>query len=202
VDILYTLRLNYLRSDPMNYTAKLLLNSLYGRFGMDDKFPEIKIFSSKKSFNDFTINLSGDILETIPLGQNRILVKYLSDVLETRTMLYGNLETHNVSVAIAAAITAYARIHMSQFKNNPNFKLYYTDTDSAYLDRPLPDHLVSSTELGKFKLESVIDKAIFLSPKVYFLKTEEGKTIFKVKGLKHNVVLTFEDFNNLLFKES
>jgi len=29
-------------------------------------------------------------------------------------MLYDNLETHNI--VIVAAITAYARIHMSQFK--------------------------------------------------------------------------------------
>jgi len=25
------------------------------------------------------------------------------------------------------------------FKNNPDFNLYYTDTDSAYTDKPLPD---------------------------------------------------------------
>jgi DNA polymerase family B len=38
VDNIYILRLNYPKSDPMNYIAKLLLNSLYGRFGMDDNF--------------------------------------------------------------------------------------------------------------------------------------------------------------------
>lgn len=27
---------------------------------------------------------------------------------------------------LASAITAYARIHMTQFKNNPNYKLYYS----------------------------------------------------------------------------
>jgi len=36
VDNLYELRLKYNKSDPLNFTAKLLLNSLYGRFGMDD----------------------------------------------------------------------------------------------------------------------------------------------------------------------
>jgi hypothetical protein len=93
-------------------------------------------------------------------------------------MLYTNLETHNVNVAIASAITAYARIHMSQFKNNPNFNLYYSDTDSIYIDKPLPPEFISSTELGKLKLENVLNDAIFLAPKVYYLETIEGKKIF------------------------
>jgi hypothetical protein len=34
----------------MNLIAKLLLNSLYGRFGMDDNFLEIRIFDDIKEF--------------------------------------------------------------------------------------------------------------------------------------------------------
>jgi spore cortex formation protein SpoVR/YcgB (stage V sporulation) len=100
------------------------------------------------------------------LGE-KILVQHRSELQDQKTMLYGYLETHNVNIAIAAAITAYARMHMSQFKNNPNFKLYYTDTDSAYIDRALPDYMVSNTELGKLKLENICNKAIFLAPKFY-----------------------------------
>jgi len=109
---------------------------------------------------------------------------------------------HNVSIGIAAAITAYSRIHMSQFKNNPDFNFYYSDTDSVYIDRPLPEHLVNSKVLGKMKLENVLDKAIFLAPKMYYLETEDGKIIYKVKGLSHDIELTRNDFDNLLFKES
>jgi hypothetical protein len=42
---------------------------------------------------------------------------------------------------------------MTQFKNDPNIKLFYTDTDSAYTNKPLPDYLVSKTEIGKLKHE-------------------------------------------------
>ena len=91
---------------------------------------------------------------------------------------------------------------MSQFKNNPDFNLYYSDTDSAYIDKPLSADLVSDTELGKMKLENICKEAIFLSPKVYCLLKEEGKIIYKVKGLSHNVELTMDDFENLLNKES
>jgi hypothetical protein len=137
----------------------------------------------------------------IELG-DKILVKFRSKDKDKRTELYGNLETHNVSISIAAAITAYARIHMSQFKNNPDFILYYTDTDSIYTNKPLPDHMISNTILGKMKLENILKKAIFLAPKMYYLETVDGKIVYKIKGLKHEVELNSNDFESLLFKQS
>jgi hypothetical protein len=35
-----------------------------------------------------------------------------------------------ISIPISVVITAYARIHMSYFKNLPVYILYYSDTDS------------------------------------------------------------------------
>lgn len=52
------------------------------------------------------------------------------------------------------------------------------------------------------KLENIIGKAIFLSPKVYDLITENNNHIYKVKGLNHDIKLTLNDFEKLLFKES
>jgi len=43
VDFLFSMRRNYPSTDPRNYIAKILMNSLYGRFGMDDNFNKIKI---------------------------------------------------------------------------------------------------------------------------------------------------------------
>jgi DNA polymerase elongation subunit (family B) len=198
---LYQLRLNYPKTDPLNYIAKLLMNSLYGRFGMIDLFPDITIFDNKKSYLDFINQHSDDIIDEIELGE-KVLIKHRSDLKDQQNILYGNLETHNTNIAIASAITAYARIHMSQFKNNSEFKLYYSDTDSAYFDKALPDYLVNNKILGKMKLEHIINKAIFLAPKVYYLETENGKVIYKVKGLSHDIELTFDDFKTLLNKES
>jgi len=201
VDALYKFRLKYPKTNPLNYCAKLILNGLYGKFGMIDIFPDISIFKDLKSYLTFEKDHSDDIIDIIDLGPN-VLVKHRSDEKDQQTMLYGNLETHNVNIAIAAAITAYARIHMSQFKNNPDFNLYYSDTDSIYIDKPLSKDLVSSNELGKMKLENTLDKTVFLSPKVYFLLTKDGKIIYKVKGLSHDIDLTLDDFLNLLEKET
>jgi uncharacterized protein YuzE len=160
---------------------------------MEDSFPDITVFNDFKTFKVFYDEHNDDIIDFIELG-DKVLVKYRSELLDQQTMLYGNLETHNTSIAIASSITAYARIHMSQFKNNPDFILYYTDTDSAYINKPLPKHLVNSKTLGKMKLEKIINKAIFLAPNVYYLETIDGKVIYKVKGLKHGVELKFKYF--------
>jgi len=96
---------------------------------------------------------------------------------------------------------------MSQFKNNPNLpNLYYTDTDSTYFDGPLPDHLVSSTDLGKMKLEGIFDKALFLAPKLYALEnTKNGESIIKIKGLTKESIqknnITIDLLENLLEKD-
>jgi len=129
-----------------------------------------------------------------------MLVKHRAKSKDVNTLLDNASETHNI--AIASAITAYARIHMSQFKNNSDYNLYYTDTDSIYIDKPLDDSLVNNKLLSKLKLENIINKGIFLAPKVYYLETEDGKVIYKVKGLSHNINLTQNDFTNLLYKDT
>lgn len=75
--------------------------------------------------------------------------------------IYNEDGTHNVSISIAAAITAYARVHMSKFKNNPKINLYYTDTDSVYTDSKLDENLLSETILGKLKLSNTCKKLYF-----------------------------------------
>jgi hypothetical protein len=51
VEALYKFRLNYPKTDPMNYIAKLFLNSLYGKFGMRDDFEKIKLISDTEFSN-------------------------------------------------------------------------------------------------------------------------------------------------------
>jgi hypothetical protein len=91
---------------------------------------------------------------------------------------------------------------MSQFKNNKNINLYYTDTDSIYTDSKIDPIHIDDKVLGKLKLENICTKAIFLAPKMYFLKTIDGKIITKTKGLKHEIELTEREFGKLLIKNT
>jgi hypothetical protein len=195
VDYLYNLRSQYDKSDPMNFIAKILLNSLYGRFGMNDNFENIDIIH-KVFYSDFENKFIDQITNKIEID-DYIMVFYNSS-----ENLNEDKEEHNISVGIAAAITAYSRIHMTQFKNNPSINLYYTDTDSIYTDSNLDEQLLNNKLLGKLKLENVCKKAIFLGPKLYALLTENGQFIHKVKGLNHDVSLEFKDFKNLLIKDT
>lgn len=87
---------------------------------------------------------------------------------------------------MAAAVTACARIHMYPYISRPD--CYYTDTDSVVLGSPLPEGDISSTVLGKFKLEYIVKKGIFLAPKSYSILTQEEKSIIKHKGLAKSLV--------------
>jgi len=185
IDKLYNLRLTYPKSDPMNLIAKLLLNSLYGRFGMNDSFTYSQIIN-KKDYPNFEKQegFKDSIQDLVKLGSN-YLVQLKNPKVEIGTDLDNGFITHNVNISIASVVTAYTRIHMSQFKNNPLFpNLYYTDTDSVYFDGPLPDHFISPTELGALKLEGIYDQGIFLAPKVYALAGGEIKELLRNKLLR------------------
>jgi hypothetical protein len=166
------------------------MNSLYGRFGMNDNFDNIEVIH-KDYYPDFENKFINQITDKIELDDH-ILVFYISPE-EIR-------KDHKTSVGIAAAITAYSRIHMSLFKNNVKIRLFYTDTDSIYTDSDIDESFINSKTLGKLKLEYICKRAVFLAAKLYCLETDTGKFITKVKGLKDTTTLNFMDFKNLLIK--
>jgi hypothetical protein len=57
------------------------------------------------------------IKDIIDLGDN-YLIELKNPQVKLKTFLENGSEVHNVNISIASAVTAYARIYMSQFKNN------------------------------------------------------------------------------------
>jgi len=207
INDLYNIRLNYPKTDPMNLIAKLLLNSLYGRFGMDDNFTFIEIINKKDYINfekqDGAIE---SIIDIIEIGNN-YMIPVKSPITKLKTDIDNASETHNVNIAIASAVSAYARIHMSPFKNNNTLgNLYYSDTDSAYFDKPLPDSMIDPKRLGALKLEGVYSKGIFLATKVYCLLDNNNNNIeIKIKGVNKKAIIdnniNINLFESLLHKD-
>jgi hypothetical protein len=181
------MRKEYKKSHPMNLIAKLLMNSLYGKFGMKLEMKRVDIHTCEteeqlKDFTDLVSRYGESILDYVKIGNNYIIVRdSYADIkyIESEDLFHGV----DVNIALASAITAYSRIYMS-LKNNPNFNLYYSDTDSIIIDKELPSEFVGD-ELNQLKLEYEINKAVFLAPKVYGLETIDGKEIIKVKGLSN-----------------
>ena len=177
--------------NSINYTiAKLLLNSLYGRFAMSPSLLNHKILEDEsKDYIDFIKLVKIENIEAeVKLGK-KLLVSYT----DSNNINNSNL---NINIAIGLATSSYARIHMSQFKNNPNFNLYYTDTDSIFTDQPLPSHLVDDKKLGFMKLEYTLTDFVAIAPKVYGGVKVNGDSFTKVKGFKNSV--SFDQLKYLL----
>ena len=146
-------------------------------------------FMLEKEFKDLSQN--HEIVDFLDLEENGLFVSYTDDTLLDKD--------HKVSIGIASAVTSYARIYMTQFKNNSNYKLYYTDTDSLFISGLLSKELIGN-ELGKFKLEYVFKEAVFLGPKLYAGVTIDDQYICKVKGYKYPKSIPFTELKKLLNK--
>lgn len=166
------------KGSPNYMISKLLMNSLYGRFAMSNNMVNHEIVK-KSGINDFISKIGlGNVITKLDIGDKTMFCYNLSFV-----------RTPKINMGIAAAISANGRVHMSQFKNNPDYILYYSDTDSAFINKPLPPHLVDNKKLGFMKLEQVLTKLVALGPKVYGGIDLDGNQFTKAKGLKTPVSL-------------
>jgi len=207
VNKMYNLRLQYSKEHPMNLIAKLLMNSLYGKFGM-------KLETTVLDMYDTTCETQNELLHDMLEAYGETLSDYIKidnhyitlrhsmanyKYNEDEDMYHGI----DVNIAIASAVTGGARMWMSILKNSTNFKLYYSDTDSVVVNKPLPDVMVGDA-LGQLKLEHAVSKAVFLAPKVYALITDKGQEIIKVKGLTEGALseVHINDLEQLLIQDS
>jgi len=201
VDTLYNFRLTFDKNDPRNFICKILLNSLYGKFGMSPILMSYSIWedSEYESLADAEyddIQHIGDVTVIGREGTKNLLSSY--KYCQDKKINFPILQ---ISTPIAIFTTAYARIHMGDLKIKYKNNLYYSDTDSLILDCELPESLVGK-ELGLSKLECRVKEGIFLAPKTYYLDVGLPKPIIKVKGLKNTDHLTLDNFKSLLNKDS
>jgi hypothetical protein len=151
--------------------AKLMLKSLYGKFGQKDIDNRIRIVSSEEAQK---LEKSNHISYFAEINAEKVLIKYSSKLNEKLRRIYSKedkliqLETNFKkergvvsAVQISCAIAAYARLSINPFKNLNSNRLYYSDTDSLILEKKLSDKIVGN-ELGQWKLEAVIEKGYLL----------------------------------------
>lgn len=205
VDRMFNLRSEYDKTHPMNLIAKLLLNSLYGKFGMKIENTMVEIFNlnteaGKLALKNLLDTAPNSVKDFIEFDSNKYLFvrNTLADLLNE-----DNYHGSDVNIAIASTISAGARIFMSAFKNNPLYNLFYSDTDSIVIDKLLNPRLVG-TALGLLKLEHTITRAVFLAPKVYGFVDTDGNETIKIKGITEDVTsnIHINDLELLLIKDS
>lgn len=170
-DIIYNKYVDYFnkiksttpKDNPMYLISKLLMNGLFGKTGQDYRFNESRLVN-----NDTLLNLIQN--KTIEIISNTIIDEDLNFIVLFDKEKYSNNSaipsSFNGCIAHASEITSAARVEMSlviKYLIDNDYTIYYMDTDSFFIDKPLPDHLVSNTELGKYKLEHIYKEAIFLA---------------------------------------
>lgn len=193
-------------------TAKLLLNSLYGRLGMNPQLDIAKVVSSEEAVN---ISSKFQVKEQYSLTNKLEFIRYTNQPIQGFEQLYGSEELINFnlsndskiksveqSLPCAIAITAYSRMFLFEtiYKMvDLGATIYYADTDSLVINNELPEELVG-LDIGQFKLENKIKEGYFIAPKLYAIETFDNGKIVKAKSIGSN--LKYFEFKALLAGKS
>ena len=176
VTFFYNKRLEYKRdgNDAFAYMCKLLLNSLYGKFGQrNDEYTIIAegVDQPDGTHQEFDIDTKTWVTYRIING--------------TVEMATGKKEGFNSFVAIAAHITADARMQLWEYitKAGPN-NTFYVDTDSLFVGTlgysNLAPHIESGT-LGALGLKGEADRL-----EIRGLKDYSFGEVDTIKGIRND----------------
>jgi len=181
INLLYKIKCNTDSSDSLYYIAKLLMNALYGRFGLNPEARECVIVSHEES--EKILAEERNVL-TVPLLSGKVLVSY--------DQKDEDINISDISIPVSSAIAAYSRIEMSKYIRKYDENLYYIDTDGIKVNCKLDSSEIDSKELGKMKYEFTFKEAVFPGLKVYggiLLKAYKKflDWMVKVKGLKVDI---------------
>lgn len=199
---------------------KSIMNSLYGRFGMDiykndclwtenqdqiDILEDISDVKNDEFYENnhlFTYKINPELYESVL--KTEISIERRSKMIkEYNHQLFKNEDCISC-IQLASAISAYSRMKLvndiTNHIKNKNAIVYYYDTDSIITNIKLNDEWIDEKEIGKYKLEYEFNKGIFIAPKIYFIK--KNVNIIKFKGLKkyETQKYTYEMFKKFLEK--
>lgn len=176
VSFFYSKRLEFRDSGNTEfaYMTKILLNSLYGKFGQNGRI-----------YQDIGVAPDGEIDAWDEIdgetGEVRKYRKFGGRIQEFKR----ESESYNSHPSIAAHIAADARMLLWDFILRAGYKnLRYCDTDSMLVAQGGFDNLeaeIDDRKIGRLKLVKVVDYAILNGPKDYHI----GE-IRKIKGIKSN----------------
>lgn len=136
--------------DGLSFVVKLLLNSLYGKFGQKPERRKVVLWD-----------------ENLPKGAEPVdgtpdsFVWYINE----------DVEACYIMPQIAAHVTALARVRLYKYMLLAGKDLAYCDTDSIITSALIPN----STKLGELKDEypGITFEGEFLAPKLYMLKASK-----------------------------
>ena len=178
VNDFYNLRMSYREAGNKGFEAicKLLINSLYGKFGQTgieqrvigksnpDEIWHMPVINAQTGKRSYQTSLGGVIFEEFHEG-----------------------ESHHAIPAIAAHVTADARLYLFSLIQKAGFEnVFYCDTDSLIINRMGYYNLESEIQpdvLGKLKIETQSNWLRVNAPKDYEMSERK-----KIKGIRNNAI--------------
>ena len=174
-----------IKNPGMKLIAKILLNSLWGKFGQKDDLATTEYYTDPdKWFRLLAKHITGEIMlknETM-IDENTIYVQYVSK--DTKT---SSLNTTNL--ALAAFVTAQARLRLYSELYKLGTRAIYCDTDSIIFHYDKDKYNIPEGDmLGEWEPEtdSPIIEVLALAPKSYAYKCLDGSGDIKCKGITLN----------------
>ncbi len=148
--------------------AKLLMNSLYGKFAQ-------RVREYKPIEQPAPVDYGTEIF-TDAKTKERYTVIYING----KAYLLEKTETlfRDAMVSVSSHVTAYARMYLWELiKRAGRENVYYTDTDSLIVNKDGYERLkyYIGDELGMLKLEGVADRLVINAPKDYVFGDEVKK---------------------------
>lgn len=179
--------------------GKLIINSLYGSFGLKEDETFTKLIYSEKEFLDILENLNTkSFLKT----NNCYLVEIIKDKQSQRLInkqdRNWNSEFSERNVGYASIITSKARIKLYKALMctiEYGGRLLYTDTDSIFAA-----FKKANSNIGEIIWEELYEDACFILPKFYMLKKNKNE-IIKIKGVE-NYNLSYDEIKNIFYNSS
>lgn len=174
---LYAKRLEYKSiKHPNEIVYKLCLNSLYGKFATKN-FHDTTFFNKEYLTDDEIDKVRSNPDVFMKDDNNGMIIKKLE------------CEESYVIPILSSYTTSYARLKIYDYIVEHN--ALYCDTDCVITY----DDIFETKELGGMKLEhdSIIEKAILVKPKMYYLKLSNGKEVLKLKGVPRMVMVNGEE---------
>lgn len=173
----------------LRQTAKLTLNSFYGKFGTSCERDETCFFKTFEELKSKTATRE---------GSEKLILDFVVSGEAGEPVTVGRSASHNTRIAIekntnvyvAAFVTAYGRIklYLEALKKYQEDAIY-CDTDSIFVRVREDAPFTSESFLGGWEHESKkVSKAFAsLGPKVYVMETVKGDNVVKAKGIKVSV---------------
>jgi hypothetical protein len=171
------------------------MNSTYGRFGMSPIFERHEIVSASDSEDIINDNKDVDV-QPLPSSGN-VIVSYSPNDEE-------DFKLKDLSVAISAAIAAYARIEMSYYLVKYEDYIICCDTDGIKVTFDLDSKEIDDGKLGMMKYEYCFSVMVSPGAKMYggLLKVPyKGlDEIVKIKGVKKPI--SYYHLSRILYKDN